>query len=168
MSGLVGLHTSAEGASHKGQVTEEVEHFVACGLVFPLQGTELEESEMRGVAVRCTEGIGKFVKVGLCHRTVIDDEGIAQVTATDESHLQQWGNLTYEDEGTCRCKVGGKARKVAQLRTLCGNQFRTLEINGGVDAQSRRRGKGRRLGNYELLLLIVASMLSRRQRGKYA
>ena len=157
MSRLIGLHMSAYGASDKGKVTQEVEHFVARWLVLPLQGPQLQEAQMRGIAMGSAEGVGQFVEVVLCHRAVIDDESVAQIATTYESHLQKWRYLAHKHEGSGSGEVGGEARKVRQLRPLCGNQFRSFKINGAVDAESCRRSKGDGLRSAELPLVIIAT-----------
>ena len=152
---LVGFHAPADGLPDEGKVAEEVENLMACRLVLPLQGAHLEESEVRGIAVGRSELIGEGVELCLRHLAVVDDEGIRQVAATDKSHLEEGCYLADKDERSRCGKVGGEAAEPRQVCLLRGDEFGAFEIDGGIDAQPRRRCHCRGCGRPELALAAV-------------
>lgn len=139
MARLISGQMSADGASHESHIAEYVEEFVACGLILPLKGTHLEESEVTGVAMLYAEAVSQTVEVGLRHDAVVDDESIGEVAAANEAHLNERRNLANEDEGTGCGEIGREAPEIVKISTLGCNEFAVVEIDVGFDREVRRR-----------------------------
>lgn len=142
MAGLVGDEVATDGATYKRHVTEDVEKLVASGLILPLKRTELEETEMRRIAMLYSECVGQLIEIGLRHAAVVDDKRIREVASADESHLKKRGYLANEDKGASCGEVRGKTTEVFEMRGLRGDEFAVVEVNGCVDREACGRGAG--------------------------
>lgn len=97
---------TTERTTYEGHIAEDIQKFVAGGLVLPLQRTGLKETEVACIAMFSTNLVGKFVELLLRHDAVVDNESVGEITATNQSHLKQGGYLANKDKGT----GGGKVR----------------------------------------------------------
>lgn len=130
---------SADGAAYESHIAEDVEEFVASGLVLPLERTHLEESEMRGVAMLYTEAVGQAIKIGLRHDAIVDDKSVGEVAAADESHLHEGCNLANEDEGASGGEIGREATEIVEIGALRRDEFAIVEVNGRLYREICRR-----------------------------
>lgn len=142
VAGLVGGEVATDGTAYESHIAEDIEEFVAGGLILPLEGTQLKEAEVRSVAVLYTELVSQFVEVGLRHDAVVDDESVGEVAATDEVHLQEGCNLADKDEGAGRSEIGSEASEIVERGRLRCDEFAIVEVDGGFDRESCRRGAG--------------------------
>lgn len=136
---LVGGKMSADGAAYEGHIAEDVEEFVASGLVLPLERTHLEESEMRGVAMLYTETVGQAIKIGLGHDAIVDDKSVGEVAAADKPHLHEGCNLANEDEGASGGEIGREATEIVEIGALRRDEFAIVEVNGRLYREICRR-----------------------------
>ena len=95
--------TALEGTADKGDVADDIEQFVACGLVVPAQGLLVDEAVLRDMDAGSAHHVGDMVEVLLVQGRVVDDDGIVEVAALDEVGLDELLNLAHEDE----CAAGG-------------------------------------------------------------
>ena len=146
VAGLVGGEVATDGTAYESHIAEDIEEFVAGGLILPLEGTQLKEAEVRSVAVLYTELVSQFVEVGLRHDAVVDDESVGEVAATDEGHLQKGCYLADKDEGAGRSEVGREASEIVERGRLRCDEFAVVEVDGSFDGEARRRRAGSRIG----------------------
>ena len=134
MSRTCGDDAALEGTADKGEVTDEVEQLVACGLVLGGQGDVVDISELRYLLVLYTHQVGQTVEVGLCHGGVVDDDGVVEVAPLDEVVLHQGLNLAHE----YKCAAGGNLSGIL-LDMLEGGELVVedfgVEVNLDIDAE---------------------------------
>lgn len=142
VAGFVGGEVASDGASYEGHIAENVEELVASRFVFPLEGTHLEESEMGSVAMLNAETVGQTVQISLGHDAIVDYEGVGKVAAADKAHLNEGSYLTNENEGASRSEIGREAAEIVEVGALRRDKFAVVEIDGGLDRETRRRRAG--------------------------
>ena len=124
MPGSEGDNASLDAAAEQRHVADEVEQFVARGLVLVVERREV--AEFGGVKMGLPEFVGHVVESLLRHGCLVDDERVLQVAAFDEPHSQERLYLAYKAE-SARCGyLAGVVGQVAQLGMLLA------EESGGV------------------------------------
>ena len=78
---------------------------MTCAFVFPLQRSVLDIAQLVGIHAGNLQMVGELVKLSLLHLTLIYHNGIVEVTTFDQVGLQQWHDITYENEGTGRSNL---------------------------------------------------------------
>ena len=86
-------------------IADDVEQFMACTLVLPLQRTVLDVTQLAGIHVRHLEMVGELIELSLLYLALVDNDGIVQVATLDEVGLEQWHDIANEYEGTCRSNL---------------------------------------------------------------
>ena len=81
---------------------------MACALVVPNKRLVLYVAKLSSVATLYVNQVCKRVETFLCGLHLVDDDGVVEVAALDEVGLQQWFDVAYEYEGTCRSNIGAE------------------------------------------------------------
>lgn len=81
-------------------IADDIEQFMTCTFVLPLQWTVLDVTQLVGIHVRHLEMVGELVELSLFYLALVDNDGIVQVTTLNEVSLEQRHDVAYENEGT--------------------------------------------------------------------
>ena len=79
------------------------------------------------------ERVGKLVETSLIDAALIDDEGVAQIAALDESHVQEGFYFADENKGASTGNLLGEVGKVLEHCALRLDELAVGENNGGVE-----------------------------------
>ena len=83
-------------------ITDDIEQFMACTFVFPLQWFVLDIAEFCSIHAGHLEVVSKLIELFLFYLTFVDNDGIVEVATLDEVGLEQRHDVTYENKSTCR------------------------------------------------------------------
>ena len=134
MSRLRGNHSAKNGLAHQGEVTDDVEQFVTCRLVVPREGLVVDVAQTGGIHVRDAERVGQFVVAFLWQLALIDDDGVVEVAALDESQIEQGLNLSHKHEGARRGDFCWEIFDIVEIGKLVV-QYLRVESNLGIHAE---------------------------------
>ena len=77
-------------------IADDIEQFMTCTLVLPLQWTVLDVTQLVGIHVRHLEMVGELVELSLFYLALVDNDGIVQVATLDKVSLEQWHDIANE------------------------------------------------------------------------
>ena len=103
-----------------------------------------------------SDAVGQHVELSLRLLLLVDDDGVVEVAALDESGSQHHFHFTHETESTCGSDVVGELLQVGKLCGLVAEYF-AREGYGGRDAKTVGRLYGeRRARMFVLHLQLLA------------
>ena len=116
-------------------------------LIIPYQWLMLYISDLVGIHVGNTQQIRQLIHLLLLQLTLVDHDGVVQVTTLDQVGIQQGDDITYEDEGSCRGNLLGVVLHVIKRSKLTADKLR-LEGAHGCDREVliRKDGDARTAG----------------------
>ena len=91
----------------------------------------LDVTQFVGVAMLHVQHVSQHVQTLLSGLTLVDDDGVVQVTALDEVGLQQRLNVTYKDEGTRSSNLCSIVLHVVECCKLAADELRLKRTHGG-------------------------------------
>ena len=115
-------------------IADDIEQFMTCTFVLPLQWTVLDVTQLVGIHVRHLEMVGELVELSLFYLALVNNDGIVQVTTLDEVSLEQRHDIAYENEGTGRSNLLCVCLHLFEGSKLAVDEF-TLERTHGCDAE---------------------------------
>ena len=108
VTGACGDDATLDRLADESHVADYVEQLVACALVVPNKRLVLYVAKLSSVATLYVNHVCKRVETLLSGLHLVDDDGVVEVAALDEVGLQQWLDVAYEYEGTCRSNIGAE------------------------------------------------------------
>ena len=104
-------------------------------------------SDLVGIHVGNTQQICQLIHLLLLQLTLVNHDGVVQVTTLDQVGIQQGDDITHEDEGSCRSNLLGVVLHVVKRSKLTADKLR-LEGAHGRDGEVfiRKDGDARTAG----------------------
>ena len=107
---------------------------MTCAFVLPLQRSVLDIAQLVGIHARNLKMVGELVKLSLLYLALINHNGIVEVATFDQVGLQQWHDVTYENEGTGRSNLLCICLHLVECSKLTVDEL-ALERAHGCDAE---------------------------------
>ena len=114
VSGAGGNDASLDGTANQCHVSDDVQQFVACGLVVPNKRLVLDVTKFLGIVPFGTGLFAQFVQYVLTGFLLIDDHCVVQVAALYQSGGEQGCNLAHKHESACGGHFAFKVVHVVQ------------------------------------------------------
>ena len=118
----------------KSHIADNVEKLMTCAFVLPLQRSVLDIAQLVGIHARNLKMVGELVKLSLLYLALIDHNGIVEVATFDQVGLQQWHDVTYENEGTGRSNLLCVCLHLVECSKLTVDEL-ALERTHGCDTE---------------------------------
>ena len=94
MAGFAGSNLTSYAASEQCKISDQIEQFVACGLVFEMERREV--TELTGVLPWLAKHIGEQIHLILRNGLLINHERIVQIATFDESAREQVSQFPHK------------------------------------------------------------------------
>ena len=134
VAGSGGDDAALEGTAYEGDVADDVEEFVACGLVVEGEGAVVDVAEFVDFLAGYAHEVGEAVELVLREGGVVDYDGVVEVAAFDEVVGDEGFDFAHEHEGAACCDLAVEVGDVFECGKLVGEDGRG-EVDFDVDGE---------------------------------